>query len=314
MNSARAALPIMAGIAWATRAWDTAWCFLATAVSSFSNAIMVSAILHVLVIFGVTHPAVNPKLFENPNPPLDVVLVNAKSKEKPLKADVLAQHDLVGGGTVEENRVAKSPLPAAEHDQAMSAEAEFNARVQALEAQTQALMRQLKSDYKVAPTPPAPAADSTPPTPTPAPVNLTAKSLEMATLRASIDSQLDAYQKRPRRDEYGVTAKGYTFAQYVDDWRTKVERVGNMNYPEAARRNSLYGSLILYVYINANGTLESVEIVRSSGKKILDAAAIKIVEMAAPYAPFTESMRKQTDILGISRTWTFTRSDQLTSQ
>lgn len=314
MNSARAASPIAAGIAWVTRARDAAWSFLATAVSSFSNAIMVSAILHVLVIFGVTHSAVNPKLFENPNPPLDVVLVNAKSKEKPLKADVLAQHDLVGGGTVEENRVAKSPLPAAEHDQVMSAEAEFNARVQALEAQTQALMRQLKSDYKVAPTPPAPAADSAPPTPTPAPVNLTAKSLEMATLRASIDSQLDAYQKRPRRDEYGVTAKGYTFAQYVDDWRTKVERVGNMNYPEAARRNSLYGSLILYVYINANGTLESVEIVRSSGKKILDAAAIKIVEMAAPYAPFTESMRKQTDILGISRTWIFTRSDQLTSQ
>lgn len=314
MNSARAAPPIAAGIAWAARAWDATWSFLASAVASFSNAVMVSAILHVLVIFGVTHPTINPKLFENPNPPLEVTLVNAKSKEKPLKADVLAQHDLVGGGTVEDNRVAKSPLPAAEHDQTMSAEAEFNARVQALEAQTQALMRQLKSDYKVPQPPPAPVAEARPPSPTPAPVSLTAKSLEMATLRASIDSQLDAYQKRPRRDEYGVTAKGYTFAQYVDDWRTKVERVGNMNYPEAARRNSLYGSLILYVYINADGTLESVEIVRSSGKKILDAAAIKIVEMAAPYAPFTESMRKQTDILGISRTWIFTRSDQLTSQ
>lgn len=314
MNSARAAHPIAAGIAWAARAWDATWSFLASAVASFSNAVMVSAILHVLVIFGVTHPTINPKLFENPNPPLEVTLVNAKSKEKPLKADVLAQHDLVGGGTVEDNRLAKSPLPVSEHDQAMSAEAEFNARVQALEAQTQALMRQIKSDYKVPQPPPAPVAEARPPSPTPAPVSLTAKSLEMATLRASIDSQLDAYQKRPRRDEYGVTAKGYTFAQYVDDWRTKVERVGNMNYPEAARRNSLYGSLILYVYINADGTLESVEIVRSSGKKILDAAAIKIVEMAAPYAPFTEAMRKQTDILGISRTWTFTRSDQLTSQ
>lgn len=289
--------------------------FLATAISSLSNAVLVSAILHVLVIFGVTHPVINPKLFENLNPPLDVMLVNAQSKAKPLKADVLAQHDLVGGGTVEENRIAKSPLPVSERDQAMSAEAEFNARVQALEAQTQALMRQIKSDYKIPQPPPAPAAEEArPPSPTPAPTNLTARSLEMATLRASIDSQLDSYQKRPRRDEYGVTAKGYTFAQYVDDWRTKVERIGNMNYPEAARRNSIYGSLVLYVYIRADGSLESVEIVRSSGKKILDAAAIKIVEMAAPYAPFTEAMRKQTDILGISRTWTFTRSDQLTSQ
>lgn len=309
------AAPLLAvGLAHITQAWNATRSFLATAVASFSHAVLVSTILHVLVIFGITHPGINPKLFENLNPPLDVVLVNTKSKTKPLKADVLAQHDLVGGGTVEENRVAKSPLPVSERDQALSAEAEFNARVEALEAQTQALLRQIKSDYETPQPPPAPAAEARPPSPTPAPVNLTAKSLEMATLRASIDSQLDSYQKRPRRDEYGVTAKGYTFAQYVDDWRTKVERVGNMNYPEAARRNAIYGSLILYVYIKSDGTLESVEIVRSSGKKILDAAAIKIVEMAAPYAPFTEAMRKQTDILGISRTWTFTRSDQLTSQ
>jgi protein TonB len=137
----------------------------------------------------------------------------------------------------------------------------------------------------------------------------------MARLQARIDQQLDDYQKRPRRMfAVGARAQEYTFAQYVDDWRLKVERVGNLNYPEAARREGLYGSLVLTVNINADGSLESVQVDRPSGSKILDAAAVKIVEMAAPYAPFTPAMRKKVDILGITRTWTFTRSDQLTSQ
>jgi protein TonB len=148
----------------------------------------------------------------------------------------------------------------------------------------------------------------------PAPVDLAARSLEMAKLQARIDQQMDEYQKRPRRKEYGVNAEGYSFAQYVEDWRIKVERVGNLNYPEAARRNRLYGSPILTVNINANGSLESVDVYRSSGYKILDAAAVKIVEMSAPFPPFPEEMRKKADILGITRTWNFTRSDQLTSQ
>ena len=114
----------------------------------FTKAILISAILHILFIFGMHFKAANPKLFENPNPPLDVVLVNAKSKTKPIKADVLAQHNLDGGGNVDDNRRAKTPLPAAERDQVMSSEAEFNARVKALEAQAKALMTQVKSDYK----------------------------------------------------------------------------------------------------------------------------------------------------------------------
>lgn len=305
---------LAAGLAWGGRACNDAGEFLATAVSSFSNAIMVSAILHVLVIFGVTHTAINPKLFENPNPPLDVVLVNAKTKDKPLKADVLAQANLDGGGNVDEDRRATTPLPASEREQAMSAEAEFSARVQALEAQTQALMQQIKSNYKLPAQPPAPPVEPRPATPDPAPLDLAARSLEMARLQASIGNQMEEYQKRPRRLFVGARAQEYTFAQYVEDWRIKVERVGNLNYPEAARRGRLYGSPILTVSIHADGTLESVQVDRSSGHKILDAAAIRIVEMAAPFAAFPDSMRKKVDILGITRTWTFTRSDQLTSQ
>ncbi len=280
----------------------------------FTKAILVSAILHVLFIFGMQFKAANPKLFENNNPPIDVVLVNAKSKTKPIKADVLAQHNLDGGGNVDDERQAKSPLPASDREQAMSAEAEFNARVQALERQTQALMKQIKSDYVAPEQKPAPPVDPRPAAPVPAPVDLAARSLEMARLQGQINQQMDEYQKRPRRMYVGARAQEFTFTQYVEDWRIKVERVGNLNYPEAAKRNGLYGTLVLTVSIKDDGSVESIQIERSSGSKILDQAAINIVEMAAPYARFPEAMRKKVDILGITRSWSFTRSDQLTSQ
>ena len=91
---------------------------------------------------------------------------------------------------------------------------------------------------------------------------------------------MDAYQKLPRRKFIGAQAKEYRFARYVEDWRMKVERIGNSNYPEAARQNRLYGSLMLSVSIRADGSIESVEVKRKSGKRVLDAAAVKIVEMA----------------------------------
>ncbi len=286
--------------------------FLALAVSNMTNAVLVSAILHVVVIFSMTPLGVNPRLFEDPLKPLDVILVNARTETRPLNPEALAQANLDGGGTVEAARQATSPLPASPEDSVAATQAE--ARVQALEQQAQELMQRLKSDYAVAEARPEPQPEPRPPTPTPAPQDLAARSLEMARLAARIDQQWDAYQKRPRRMFVGARAVEFTFARYVEDWRLKVERVGNLNYPEAARRNKLYGSLVLTVSINADGTVESVQIDRSSGSKVLDAAAVRIVEMAAPFAPFPEEMRNKVDILGITRTWTFTRSDQLTSQ
>ncbi len=293
------------------RAWHWGLDFLALAIAEFPNALMVSAIVHVVLIFGLAPVLpVNPRLFQDPNQPIEVALVNARSQDRPLTPEVLAQANLDGGGTVEEDRQAKSPLPAGPEDSLRKSQAEMEARVQALERQAQELLQQARSDHAVPearPEPPVPEAR-------PAPSDLAARSLEMARLAARIDEQWDAYQKRPRRMFVGARAVEYTFARYVEDWRLKVERVGNMNYPEAARRNKLYGSLVLTVSINADGSVESVQIDRSSGSRILDAAAVHIVEMAAPFAPFPEEMRKKVDILGITRTWTFTRSDQLTSQ
>ncbi|MEP6943191.1 MAG: TonB family protein, partial [Betaproteobacteria bacterium] len=109
-------------------------------------------------------------------------------------------------------------------------------------------------------------------------------------------------------------AEEYRFARYVEDWRLKVEGVGNRNYPAAARDKKLYGSLLLTVGIRADGTLDSVVVDRPSGQKILDLAATRIVEMGAPYAAFPADIRRDTDILYITRTWTFAPGDSLISQ
>jgi protein TonB len=139
------------------------------------------------------------------------------------------------------------------------------------------------------------------------------RTLEVMRLEAQIAKEMDAYQKRPKRKFIGARAEEFRFARYVEDWRLKVERVGNLNYPEAAREQKLYGSLLLTVSIRADGSIEDIELNRSSGHRLLDAAAIHIVEMAAPYSAFPPDIRRDTDVLHITRTWTFTKGDELHS-
>ena len=137
------------------------------------------------------------------------------------------------------------------------------------------------------------------------------KSLEIARLEAQISKDWDSYQKRPRRQFVGARTKEYRFARYIDDWRMKIERIGTLNYPAAARDQKIYGSLQLTVSIRADGNVDTVEINRSSGHKVLDEAAFRIVRMAAPYARFPPDIRRDTDILVITRTWNFAQGDRL---
>ena len=132
----------------------------------------------------------------------------------------------------------------------------------------------------------------------------------MARLQGEIDRNTDEYNKRPRKKFIGTRTEEYRFAQYIEDWRLKVERVGNLNYPEAAK-GKLFGALMLTVTIDSDGAVKSVEINRSSGHKILDDAARRIVNMASPYAAFPPDIRRDTDLLVITRKWSFTSSDQL---
>lgn len=239
---------------------------------------------------------------------LDIILVNSKAARKPTNAQALAQANLDGGGNTEQNRRAKTPLPPSARVQSGSELEQAQKRVQALEAQQQRLLAlarsketaRLQTDKEAQPET-APSLSGR---------DLATRALEMARLEGEIDRQTDEYNKRPRVKNMGTRAEGVSYAQYSEDWRIKVERVGTLNYPEAAK-GKLYGSLILSVRIKSDGSIDRVEINRSSGYKILDDAARRIVQMAAPFGAFTPDIRRDYDILEFTRSWTFTRNNQV---
>jgi len=267
----------------------------------------ISLAIHAVVLSIHFAPAIVKDLGRGP--PLEVALVNAKSKERPAKADVLAQANLDGGGNTDKDRRAKSPLPVLPKDSAQNEIAVAAQKVEELERQAKEMMTALRSQRSVPVAPNAVEAPEQPPE-LPTANEMMQRTLEAMRLEAQIARDMDAYQKRPKRKFVGARAEEYRFARYVEDWRLKVERIGNLNYPEAARAKKLYGNLILTVSIRADGSVENVEISKSSGHRILDAAAIKIVEMAAPYATFPPDIRRDTDILHITRTWSFTKGDE----
>jgi periplasmic protein TonB len=271
------------------------------------------SILFHAVVLALRFTSIELPGFDRNGPPLEVALVNAKSKTKPTKAEILAQASLDGGGNTDANRRAKTPLPVLQRDSPHRELAVATQKVEQLETRAKEMMAQLRAAAAVAP----PVAK---PTEVPDPVELPSsteqmqRTLEALRLEAQIAKEMDAYEKRPKRRFVGARAAEYRFARYVEDWRLKVERIGNLNYPEVARTRKLYGSLLLTVGIRADGSLESIAVDRTSGQKILDLAATKIVEMASPYAPFPPDIKRDTDILYITRTWTFAPGDALISQ
>ena len=139
----------------------------------------------------------------------------------------------------------------------------------------------------------------------PSATQLMSRSLAMASLSAEIDRRLEAKAKRPRRDFISASTREYKYAAYMEAWRAKVERIGNINYPDEARRDKLSGILRMTVALNADGTINEITIDKSSGHQVLDEAAVHIVRLASPYAVFPDNIRKNVDILHITRTWKF---------
>ena len=277
-------------------------------------AMIASLLLHTIVFFGVTFQFPQPKSDKIASS-LEVVLVNNKTQTKPKESQLLAQDNLDGGGNTEEDRRAKTPFPVLPRNKPVIAESIAQQKVKQLEQEAKKLMAavsetpqiELPKEHKNELESKSIAIDST---------DLLLRSLDIARLRAQIDQDHDSYQKRPKRKFVGARTKEYRFARYVEDWRIKVERIGNLNYPEAARKEKLYGNLQLTVGIRADGSLESIEINRSSGEKILDEAAVNIVKLAGQngFAPFPPDISQDTDILHITRTWVFAASDMLLSQ
>src|SRR4051812_10753506 len=274
-----------------------------------SYAIGASIVLHGIVL--AVHFKVPEMLrWQEPEQRLEVVLVNAKTLDRPSKADVLAQANLDRGGNVDEQRRARSPLPVTEPKQPGRDFVDAQRRVKELEAQQQQLLAQAREAAKISAATTTPAEQAVP---QPSGRDLADLALAAIRLQAQIDKQIEDYQKRPRKKFIGANAAEYRFAQYEEDWRSKVERFGTVNYPAEAR-GKLYGNLRLTVTIRPDGNVESIELDRSSGLKVLDNAAFRIVRMAAPYANFPAAIKRDTDLLVITRTWFFSQGDKIWTQ
>ena len=244
------------------------------------------------------------------NQQLEVILVNAKTKDKPAKAQALAQANLDGGGNTDQARRAKTPLPVNKVPESGRDLVQAQRRVTELEAQQERLLAMAKASSTNAASEALrqPAPDEARQQPTGR--DLREMALASMKLQAQIDRRHEEYQKRPRKQFIGANASEYRFARYEEDWRNKVERVGTLNYPAEAR-GKLYGNLRLEVTIRPDGSVESVRLDRSSGLKILDEAAFRIVRLASPYGAFPPDIRADTDLLVITRTWFFGQGDSV---
>ncbi|ALG69132.1 energy transducer TonB [Beggiatoa leptomitoformis] len=127
----------------------------------------------------------------------------------------------------------------------------------------------------------------------------------LASLQAELDKKIENYAKNPRKTFIGASTREYKYASYMDSWRLRVERIGTLHYPLEARQLGISGSLILEVAINKDGSINEVHIRKSSGNALIDDSALRIVHLSAPFAPLSEEIRKDTDILYITRTWEF---------
>jgi protein TonB len=265
--------------------------------------LLVAAAAHAFVILGITFKPFDPVRPKHRQQSMEIMVVNqaAEPPEEDEKPDFLAQTSQQGSGEQQEPvkpsfESAPPPSPPPQPQQA--------------QPQPQAPLTTEASKQKT--------PQESPPEATPLPLSasqlLNSKELEIARLTADLQRRSQAYAKMPKRRAISASTKEYKYAAYLDAWRRKVERVGNLNYPDQAKRSRLYGNLVLHVAVRADGSVERVRVLHSSGHKILDDAAVRIVRMSAPFSPFPEEIRKETDILDITRTWQFLRSGQFGSE
>jgi len=267
----------------------------------FTVSLVLATILHAVVGLGVgfgidMNPA--PRLADT----LDVVLVQWRSETPPEEADYLAQAAQQGGGTTPEKSRPSQPesgvLPSAQ-DGPDSQQSEL-----VIPKPTVKLQEVLALENESATTAPDTQIEQFD-FEQPSAAQLMRQSQEMASLQPEISREKQWTSKLPRREYISANTREYEFASYMSAWVAKVERVGNMNYPNQLRQRKLHGDLVLTVGINPNGTVESIDIMRSSGVNEIDQAAVKIVQLAAPYSALPDNITDRVDVLHITRTWRF---------
>ena len=264
--------------------------------------LFLAAAIHGVVILGVSFQSELEQLRSPPS--LDVILVQSRTEQAPEEADYLAQANQDGGGSSEDRVRPTTPFSSPETNDAFGV-APLRVKAASPERQARKVQEVLTARYSdqeiqtsnEATTESAVQKDRSP--------ESIERALEIARLTAEIDRDVEAYAKRPRKKFVHARTREAAAAAYMHEWVREIERVGNLNYPDQAARRKLNGSLVLVVGINANGTLAGVILRNSSGHQVLDDAAKRIVQMASPYRPFPANLRKDTDILYITRTWQF---------
>ncbi len=282
----------------------------------FAAALFIAALVHVVAIYGVGFAM--PKAVQSPNTTMEIILVQKSTDKAPKEADYLAQDNYEGGGESEQKVRPSTPTIAPFPD--VTAEEVFTPpppqmaaapKEHQIETLTTDKPAQHESEQRI--TPPDEPAESGDASQTTVfeeymsenTLFINALALKLASIQAELDEKFEEYAKRPRTKFINSSAKAYKYARYMDAWRRQIEDIGNANYPDKARRKKISGSLILNVALNSNGTVYNVEIKQPSKYKVLDEAALRIVRLAAPFDPFPENIRKETDILHITRTWEF---------
>ena len=270
----------------------------------------VAAALHAIVILGVGFSPFEARR-EPPLPTLDVTLVQRPSERAPENADYLAAASQEGAGNVRE-RVRPEAPPRQVPLETPGPRAPRAERARARSAPAPERLARPADEPATADTPrPTPPASRQRPL---SAAELYTRSLELASLEAERATEARARARNPRERTVHARTRQHRYAAYMHAWVEKVERIGNLNYPEEARRRGLSGRLTLDVALNPDGTVREIRILRSSGHRVLDEAAVRIVRLAAPFAPFPPEIRRETDVLHIVRTWEFLSSNRLSGR
>ena len=236
--------------------------------------------------------------------PLEVILVNARSDERPLKAQAIAQANLAGGGEAASGRAA-SPLPVAPTMEIGDAAEEARRRIDQLQQEQQQLLAQIRREIAALPPPDQRREAGAQPD-----QDTEDRRRQLLRLLAEIEKRVNEENARPKKRYISPATREEVYAIYYDALRRRIEERGTRDFPEANGRK-LYGELTMNLTVDASGRVVETEIIRASKSRRLDQQAVAIVQAAAPFGPFSPAMRIQADQIVVTSRFRFTREDGL---
>jgi protein TonB len=278
----------------------------ASSADRLGVTLLFSAVAHAVIALGITFQfeKAPPRL-----PSLDVILVQSANSEKPEKADFIAQANNSGGGNADEAKRPSQPLsgPVPKATPGIAPVALDEGAPRPTPPSPTEVLTRKTSTYRITREQEVPEANTDPDRPE---RETDQRKLEMARLAQEIQHEAEQYAKRPKRKYISANTQEYEFAAYMRAWVARIERIGNLNYPDEARRQQLHGQLVLTVGLDRRGRIKSIDVIQPSGHKVLDDAAIRIVRLAEPFPPLPET-KETVDELYITRTWQFLPGDIL---